>query len=91
MAMALLRSSLQDAVRLRRTRIFGVFKRVQVISVPSTLPQDRECPVAQWTLDEITASLLDILYTDSISCSRIWRSLQGVAMWLWSPINVNTG
>jgi hypothetical protein len=48
---------------------------VQVISVASTLPQDQDRRVTRWTLEEIAATMLDVLHTDSISRSRIWRIL----------------
>ena len=66
--------------------------RVQVITVASTLPQDQDRTVIQWTLDEIVAMCLDALHTDAISRSSIWRILHEVdlkphksAYWLNSP------
>jgi hypothetical protein len=59
--------------------------------VASELPQDQDRTVTRWTLDEIVATLLDALHTDTISRSRIWRILQDVdlkphksASWLQS-------
>ena len=52
--------------------------RVQVISVASTLPHDHDRTVTRWTLNEIVATLLEALETDSISRSSIWRILQDV-------------
>jgi len=52
--------------------------RVQVISVASELPQDQDRTVTRWTLDEIVATLLDALHTDTISRSSIWRILQDI-------------
>src|SRR4029077_10389721 len=53
--------------------------RVQVISVASALPQDQDRTVTRWTLDEIVATLLDAVHTDTISRSSIWRILHDVA------------
>src|SRR5437870_6185878 len=69
---------LQDAIRPGRPRRIASSTRVQVISVASTLPPDQERTVTRWTLDEIVATLLDALHTDSISRSSIWRILQDV-------------
>jgi len=69
---------LQDAIRSGRPRTIASPTRVQVISVASTLPQEQDRPVTRWTLDEIVATLLDALHTDSISRSRIWRILHDV-------------
>ena len=69
-------AGLQDARRSGRPRAIAPPTRVQVISVASTLPQDQDRSVTRWTLDEIAASLLDILGTDPISRSSIWRILQ---------------
>src|SRR5256712_12949909 len=69
---------LQDAPRSGRPRTIAPPTRVQVISVASALPQDQERTVTRWTLDEIVATLLDALHTDSISRSSIWRILQDV-------------
>jgi hypothetical protein len=46
--------------------------------VASTLPQDQERTVTRWTLDEIVATLLDALHTETISRSSIWRILHDV-------------
>src|SRR6266481_4713882 len=67
---------LQDALRSGRPRTIASPTRVQVISVASTLPQEQDRTVTRWTLDEIVATLLDALHTDSISRSSIWRILQ---------------
>jgi len=71
-------SGLQDALRPGRPRMIDSSTRVQVISVASELPQDQDRPVTRWTLDEIVATLLDALHTDTISRSSIWRILQDV-------------
>jgi transposase len=71
-------SGLQDAIRPGRPRMIASSTRVQVISVASALPQDQGRPVTRWTLEEIVATLLDALHTDTISRSRIWRILQDV-------------
>jgi DDE superfamily endonuclease len=52
--------------------------RVQVISVASALPQDQERTVTRWTLEEIVATLLDALHTETISRASIWRILHDV-------------
>lgn len=69
---------LQDAVRPGRPKIIAPPTRVQVISVASSLPQDQDRPVSRWSLDEIATALLEILGTDPISRSSIWRILQDV-------------
>src|SRR2546428_2098274 len=69
---------LQDAIRSGRPRTIASPTRVQVISVASALPQEQDRTVTRWTLDEIVATLLDALHTDSISRSSIWRILQDV-------------
>src|SRR5512132_3505798 len=62
---------LHDAVRSGRPRTIASPTRVQVIAVASTLPQDQDRTVTQWTLDEIVATCLDALHTDAISRSSI--------------------
>src|SRR5712692_4451754 len=69
---------LQDAMRAGRPRTIASPTRVQVISVASALPQAQDRTVTRWTLDEIVATLLDALHTDTISRSSIWRILQDV-------------
>src|SRR6266702_596477 len=69
---------LQDALRSWRPRTIASPTRVQVIAVASALPQEQDRTVTRWTLDEIVATLLDALHTDSISRSSIWRILQDV-------------
>lgn len=69
-------AGLQDAIRPGRPPTIASPTRVQVISVASTLPQEQDRPVTRWTLDEIVATLLEALHTDSISRSSIWRILQ---------------
>lgn len=69
-------AGLQDARRSGRPRAIAPPTRVQVLSVASTLPQDQDRSVTRWTLDEIVATLLDILGTAPISRSSIWRILQ---------------
>src|SRR5438128_9100445 len=69
---------LQDARRSGRPRAIAAPTRVHVISVASTLPHDHERTVTRWTLDEIVATVLDALHTDSISRSSIWRILHDV-------------
>jgi transposase len=85
-------SGLQDAIRPGRPRTIASSTRVQVISVASELPQDQDRTVTRWTLDEIVATLLDALHTDTLSRSSIWRILQDVDLkphkreyWLKSP------
>jgi hypothetical protein len=46
--------------------------------VASTLPQDHERTVTRWTLDEMMATLLDAVHTDTISRSSLWRILPDV-------------
>jgi len=43
--------------------------------VASTLPQEQECTVTRWTLDEIAATVLNALHTEAISRSSIFRIL----------------
>ncbi|MDH3598878.1 MAG: IS630 family transposase, partial [Candidatus Tectomicrobia bacterium] len=69
-------AGLQDARRSGRPRAIVPPTRVQVISVASTLPEDQGRSVTRWTLDEIVATLLDVLGTAPISRSSIWRILQ---------------
>jgi transposase len=69
---------LQDAVRPGRPRTIASPTRVQVISVATTLPQEQDRTVTQWTLDEIVATCLDALHTDALSRSSIWRILHDV-------------
>src|SRR5438093_10188007 len=69
---------LQDAMRSGRPRAITPPTRVQVISMASTLPQDQGRPVTRWTLDEIVATLLDALHTETVSRSSVWRILQDV-------------
>lgn len=69
-------AGLQDARRSGRPRAIASPTRVQVLSVASTLPQDQDRSVTRWTLDEIVATLLDVLGTAPISRSSIWRILQ---------------
>ena len=71
-------AGLQDAIRPGRPRTIASATRVQVISVASTLPHDQERTVTRWTLDEIVATLLDALHTDTISRSSIWRILHDI-------------
>jgi transposase len=71
-------AGLQDAIRPGRPRTIASPTRVQVISVASALPQDQDRTVTRWTLDEIVATLLDALHTDTISRSSIWRILHDV-------------
>ena len=71
-------AGLQDARRAGRPRVIAPPTRVQVISVASTLPHDHNRPVTRWTLNEIVATLLEALETDSISRSSIWRILHNV-------------
>ena len=71
-------AGLQDARRAGRPRVIAPPTRVQVISVASTLPHDHNRPVTRWTLNEIVATLLEALETDSISRSSIWRILHDV-------------
>jgi transposase len=68
-------SGLHDAVRSGRPRTILSPTRVQVISVASTLPQDQDRPVTRWTLDEIVATVLDDLHSDTLSRSSVWRIL----------------
>src|SRR6185295_20269612 len=51
---------------------------VQVISVAAASLKKQDRTVTRWTLDEIVATLLDALHTDTISRSSIWRILQDV-------------
>jgi hypothetical protein len=46
--------------------------------VASTLPQDQDRPVTRWTLEEIVATWLDALHTETVSRSRVWRLLHDV-------------
>ena len=69
---------LQDAMRSGRPRAITPPTRGQVISVASTLPQAQDRPVTRWTLDEIVATLLDALHTETVSRSSVWRILQDV-------------
>jgi transposase len=69
-------AGLQDARRSGRPRAIVPPTRVQVLSVASTLPQDQDRSITRWTLDEIVATLLDVLGTAPISRSSIWRILQ---------------
>jgi transposase len=71
-------AGLQDARRAGRPRVIAPPTRVQVISVASTLPHEHKRTVTRWTLNEIVATLLEALETDSISRSSIWRILQDV-------------
>jgi transposase len=71
-------SGLQDVIRPGRPRLIASSTRVQVISVASALPPDQDRTVTRWTLDEIVATLLDALHTETISRSSIWRILQDV-------------
>lgn len=71
-------TGLQDARRSGRPRAIAPPTRVQVLSVASTLPQDQDRTVTRWTLNEIVATLIEALGTDSISRSSIWRILQDV-------------
>ena len=71
-------AGLQDARRAGRPRVIAPPTRVQVISVASTLPHDHNRPVTRWTLNEIVATFLEALETDSISRSSIWRILHDV-------------
>jgi transposase len=71
-------SGLQDAIRPGRPRRIASSTRVQVISIASKLPQDQERTVTRWPLDEIVATLLDALHTETISRSSIWRILHDV-------------
>jgi transposase len=71
-------SGLQDAIRPGRPRRIASSTRVQVISIARQLPQDQERTVTRWTLDEIVATLLDALHTETISRSSIWRILHAV-------------
>jgi transposase len=71
-------SGLQDVIRPGRPRMIASSTRVQVISVASALPPDQDRTVTRWTLDEIVATLLDALHTETISRSSIWRILQDV-------------
>ena len=71
-------AGLQDARRAGRPRVIAPPTLVQVISVASTLPHDHNRPVTRWTLNEIVATLLEALETDSISRSSIWRILHDV-------------
>ncbi len=71
-------AGLQDAKRSGRPRVIAGPTRVQVISVASTLPHDQDRSVTRWTLDEIVATLLDVLGRDPISRSSIWRILQDI-------------
>ena len=71
-------AGLQDARRTGRPRAIAPPTRVQVISVASTLPHDHDRTVTRWTLNEIVATLLEALVTDSISRSSIWRILHDV-------------
>jgi transposase len=73
-------SGLQDAIRPGRPRRIASSTRVQVISRARQLPQDQERTVTRWTLDEIVATLLDALHTETISRSSIWRILHDVAL-----------
>jgi transposase len=73
-------AGLQDAIRSGRPRTIAPPLRVQVISVASALPQAQDRTVTRWTLDEIVATLLDALHTDTISRSSIWRLLHDVAL-----------
>jgi len=49
-----------------------------VISVASTLPHDHDRTVTRWTLDELVATVLDTLHTDTLSRSSLWRILHEV-------------
>ena len=71
-------AGLQDALRPGRPRTIAASTRLQVISVASTLPQDQERTVTRWTLDEIVATLLDALHTETISRASIWRLLHDI-------------
>ena len=51
---------------------------MQVISVASTLPKDQDRPVTRWTLDEIVATVLDALHTQTLSRSSVWRILHAI-------------
>ena len=64
--------------RSGRPRTIASPTRVQVISVASALPKDQDRTVTRWTLDEIVATLLDALHTDTISRSSVWRILHDV-------------
>src|SRR4029450_7155049 len=71
-------SGLQDPLRSGRPRPILAPTRVQVISVASTLPQDQDRPVTRWTLDEIVATVLDDLHTQTLSRSSVWRILHAI-------------
>jgi transposase len=71
-------SGLQDAARSGRPRTIVSSTRVQVISVASTLPKEQDRPVTRWTLDEIVATVLDALPTQTLSRSSVWRILHDI-------------
>src|SRR5215472_4687248 len=66
---------LQDARRSGRRRTIATSTQVHVISVASTLPHDHDRTVTRWTLDELVATVLDTLHTDTLSRSSLWRIL----------------
>src|SRR5215471_16620519 len=69
---------LQDARRSGRRRTIATSTQVHVISVASTLPHDHDRTVTRWTLDELVATVLDTLHTDTLSRSSLWRILHEV-------------
>jgi transposase len=71
-------SGLQDAPRSGRPHTIVPTTRVRVISVASALPQQQDRTVTRWTLEEIVATLLEDLHSDTISRSSIWRILHDV-------------
>jgi transposase len=71
-------AGLHDALRPGRPKAIAPPTRVHVISVASTLPQERGRPVTRWTLEEIATAVLETLNTAPISRSSIWRILHDV-------------
>src|SRR6266446_1281201 len=71
-------AGLQDARRTGRPRAIAPPTRVQGISVAAVSLKENDRTVTRWTLNEIVATLLEALATDSISRSSIWRILHDV-------------
>lgn len=71
-------AGLQDARRSGRPRRASSKVRITVISLASHLPQDQERVVTRWSLEELVDRLLEVLPTDAVSRSTIWRILQEV-------------
>ena len=71
-------SGLQDAARSGATAHHCSPTRASHLGSCARCQKDQDRPVTRWTLDEIVATVLDALPTQTLSRSSVWRILHAI-------------